>query len=156
MQEQSKPSITAIINLDTTIYQITIVPLKAPRTIAYIANGFIIDDAIVNNIKDITSLEITFLTKTANNINVAATTMNAKDLDTVIQSVQGNRGRIASFLDNIVSDIVTIKQSNASLEFLAILKQPWNEVINKYLISIFYVVFVIVISAVRFLLKKMS
>lgn len=159
MRAQSQSNITAIINLDGTIYQITIVPLKAPRTIAYIVNGFIINDTIVDNIKGITSLEITFLTlegKSTDNIHIAATTMDDKDLEPVIETVQGKRGRLQGFLDNIVSDVVVIEQSNPSLEFLAMIKRPWTEIVNKYLISVFYVIFVIIISVMRFVLRKVA
>lgn len=153
----AKSNTTAVISLNDTVYQITIVPLRAPRKIAYIINGFIIDKPIVDSIKDITSLEITLVAKeNSGKTTLAASTMSDKSAKEMLQNLGKKKNPISRYLDTVTNKTIVIKQNNASLEFVAFIEKPWKELINKYLISVFYLVFIIGVSVMRFMLRRMA
>ena len=56
--------------IDNTLYQVIILPIKAPRTIAYSIIGFKINDAVISELKNLTSLDITFFSH-LNNIIIS-------------------------------------------------------------------------------------
>ncbi|PWK46833.1 bifunctional diguanylate cyclase/phosphodiesterase [Pleionea mediterranea] len=56
--------------IDNTLYQVITLPIKAPRTIAYSIIGFEINDAVISELKKLTSLEITFFGQ-SNNIIIS-------------------------------------------------------------------------------------
>ncbi len=67
---------SAIRLINGTVYQIVVVPVLAPLPIAWVAMTFVIDDAVANDLKNITSLDVTFIGK-GNNASAAilATTL---------------------------------------------------------------------------------
>lgn len=157
IEKNAKQKSIAIVNTsDNTTYQVVIVPLRAPLTIGYVITGFLVDQRIVESIQDVTALEITLLTRPKETdepkqCNVAASTSDKTQTpNDLLEKIKNQDKGPASFL----SDIVVIKQDNPSIEFLAYIEKPWNELIHKYLISIFYLVFIFVISALRFVLKR--
>ncbi|MGK2232117.1 MAG: HAMP domain-containing protein [Colwellia sp.] len=52
---------TQLILLDGKLYQLIILPVQAPRTIAYAIIGFQIDQAFVNELKRLMAIEVSFL-----------------------------------------------------------------------------------------------
>lgn len=52
---------TQLMLLDDKLYQLIVLPVKAPRTIAYSIIGFQIDQAFVNELKRLMAIEVSFL-----------------------------------------------------------------------------------------------
>jgi diguanylate cyclase (GGDEF)-like protein len=46
---------------DGRLYQLVVVPVQAPVTIAWVAMGFLVDDSVVNDLRRLTGLEVSFL-----------------------------------------------------------------------------------------------
>jgi diguanylate cyclase (GGDEF)-like protein len=46
---------------DGRLYQLVVVPVQAPVTVAWVAMGFLIDDAVANELRALTGLEVSFL-----------------------------------------------------------------------------------------------
>jgi diguanylate cyclase (GGDEF)-like protein len=54
---------TAFVLVDGRPYELVVVPVRAPLPIAWLATGFLIDDAFARNLQSLTSLEVSFLTR---------------------------------------------------------------------------------------------
>lgn len=65
-QAETSGTASSIMLLRNHAYQIIVVPVLAPTPISWIALGFRIDDQLAREIKSITSLEVSFLSKQAN------------------------------------------------------------------------------------------
>ncbi|WP_438863184.1 putative bifunctional diguanylate cyclase/phosphodiesterase [Neptunicella sp.] len=57
----NSPLHARFIIFDDTLYQVILLPVKAPRAIAYTLIGFRISDQVANDLKKLTGLEVTFI-----------------------------------------------------------------------------------------------
>lgn len=55
------PEQSAFVVLNQQLYQVILLPVKAPRTVAYNLVGFKIDDALANELKKLTGMDISFI-----------------------------------------------------------------------------------------------
>ena len=64
--------------VDGQLYQLVAVPVLAPLPIAWVVMGFTVDDALTHRLSDLTSLDVSFLTKTSSgNWTLLATSLNS-------------------------------------------------------------------------------
>lgn len=70
---------TAIVILNGRLYQMVVVPVLAPTPIGWLVSGFVIDDKFAINLKSLTGLEVSLLTRQQANSqwHVRATTLPA-------------------------------------------------------------------------------
>lgn len=72
--EERRSSAIRLVN--GTVYQMVVVPVLAPLPISWVVMSFVIDDAVANDLKRITALDVTFIGKSADGAaNVLATTL---------------------------------------------------------------------------------
>ncbi|MBC3873315.1 bifunctional diguanylate cyclase/phosphodiesterase [Undibacterium flavidum] len=88
---------TSIVMLDGKLYQLIVVPVMAPLPVAWLALGFVIDDKFAKNLKDLTGLEVSFLTPISGQerLNVLATTLSANratDLSSDLRKISETSG----------------------------------------------------------------
>ena len=57
-EAQQRGEATAIVTFDERPYQLALVPVLAPRPIAWVCMGFAIDDAVLNDVRRLTSLDV--------------------------------------------------------------------------------------------------
>jgi len=70
---------SAIRLVNGTIYQIVVVPVLAPLPIAWVAMSFVIDNAVANDLKRITGLDVTFIGRAGNaGEEILATTVGSQ------------------------------------------------------------------------------
>ena len=55
----------SIVGLGDRLYQIVAMPVAAPLPVGWVVTGFAIDDAVANELRRVTSLDVTFLTRRA-------------------------------------------------------------------------------------------
>ncbi|NOS96890.1 MAG: EAL domain-containing protein [Methylotenera sp.] len=60
---ENEGAATAIVLLDGHLYQMVVVPVLAPTPIGWLVSGFVIDDKFANNLKSLTGLEVSLLTR---------------------------------------------------------------------------------------------
>ncbi|WP_414448618.1 putative bifunctional diguanylate cyclase/phosphodiesterase [Burkholderia sp. 22PA0099] len=71
---------SSIVAVDGKLYQVVAVPVKAPITIAWVAMGFVIDDAIAKETATLTSLDVSFLDRRPDGLwNLLATSLHDKE-----------------------------------------------------------------------------
>lgn len=140
----NQEAMSAIIYWKNTAYQITVVPLKAPRVIAYIVIGHAVNDSQALKVKTISSSDMTFL--------VAPTTKpypdSLKDAKIVGSTVEGfgknDLKQLSEFTlkgDHIsfdrengtmIGEVVSIPQSNKKLAFYAVTQINLDDVLKNY------------------------
>ena len=54
---------SGIVTIDGRLYQLVVVPVNAPTTIAWVGVGFTIDDKTANDLKKLTALDVSFLSQ---------------------------------------------------------------------------------------------
>ena len=54
---------SAVVLLDGKLYQLVLVPVLAPLPIAWVAMGFAVDDTLARDMRDLTSLQVSFLAR---------------------------------------------------------------------------------------------
>jgi diguanylate cyclase (GGDEF)-like protein len=98
---------TAIVLLDGHLYQMVVVPVLAPTPIGWLVSGFIIDDKFANNLKSLTGLDVSLLTRQQTNKQweLRATTLRAdlsKSLPSAIAGIATNQAKntVQIHLDN--------------------------------------------------------
>ncbi|WP_317202716.1 putative bifunctional diguanylate cyclase/phosphodiesterase [Janthinobacterium sp.] len=74
-------------------YQIVVVPVKAPIIIGYVVMAFPIDRQLVNDMRDISSLQVSILTRDAGGVWLsAASTLPPPDVNPVVAQLQAMSG----------------------------------------------------------------
>lgn len=63
-EETGKPS-AALETIDGRLYRLVVVPLLAPEPVAWIAVGFLIDDALAADLRDLTLTDVSFMQRSA-------------------------------------------------------------------------------------------
>ena len=94
---------SGIVTIDDNLYQLVVVPVNAPTTIAWVGVGFAIDDKTANELKKLTSLDVSFLSrKSTHSWRVHASTLPADVRERLLAEVGavGNRATAEIHLDN--------------------------------------------------------
>ncbi len=66
MHQADQGSVSEIVHVGNQAFQMVMVPVKAPQLIAWIAMGFVLDQALASQIKDLTDLDISFVLQADN------------------------------------------------------------------------------------------
>ena len=85
-------SISTMINLGSRAYQLVLVPVRAPNVVAWVGMAFLLDQALAEQIKNVTGLDISFVSESDDTYRLAGwstlplTDKQAlfRDLDSVI------------------------------------------------------------------------
>lgn len=79
----------AIAIVDQKPYQIVVMPVKAPITIAWVVMGFAMDRHLASDMKELSALDSVLLTHSANQIwHAVASTLPASNTESVLQTLQ--------------------------------------------------------------------
>ena len=122
---------TSIVMLDGKLYQLIVVPVMAPLPVAWLALGFVIDDKFAKNLKELTGLEVSFLTPNSGqeSLNVLATTLSANrvaDLSSDLKKVSETSGASTKVLtlakENYLARIDHLKIDDGT-EAITVLQQ---------------------------------
>ncbi|MFL3653315.1 MAG: EAL domain-containing protein [Pseudoalteromonas sp.] len=57
----SAPEESSFVVLNNALYQVILLPVRAPRTVAYSLVGFKIDDGVANELKSLTGMDVSFI-----------------------------------------------------------------------------------------------
>lgn len=74
----NKLTIAGILPLNGKPYQLVLAQVKAPNLIAWVGMGFLLDAPLAGNIKQITGLDISFVSQQAQQINLATSTLDQR------------------------------------------------------------------------------
>lgn len=79
---------SAMMTIDDHLYQVVVVPVSSSEPTAYVAMGFLIDDAFLGDLRALTSLHVSFLGKDAEGRwKVFATTQQRTEVEGVLSAI---------------------------------------------------------------------
>ncbi len=79
-EQISAETAPTILSLDGNLYQLAVVPLRAPLPVAWIIAGFRIDDALARDLKAVPTLDVTFLRQGTDGMPIVEASSLAGDL----------------------------------------------------------------------------
>ncbi|MCC5825566.1 EAL domain-containing protein [Alkalimonas sp.] len=84
-QQPSSSMHSTILPLAEQAYQLVLVPVRAPNVIAWVGMGFVLDDALAEQLKAITGLDISFIQHRAGqDIRLLTSTLNTQSLSDLL------------------------------------------------------------------------
>ena len=129
---------TAIVFFNGHLYQMVVVPVLAPATIAWLASGFIIDDKYAHNLQSLMGLEVSFLTRqqATGQWQLLATSLPAAQsaiLPNALSGVAANPGKSAVQLqlddENYLARIPVLSSHNG-IVIVAVLQRSLLEALQ--------------------------
>jgi diguanylate cyclase (GGDEF)-like protein len=127
---------TAIVLLDGHLYQMVVVPVLAPTPIGWLVSGFVIDDKFASNLKSLTGLEVSLLTRLKSDSQwaVRASTLSidlSKSLPKAISGItedQGDRTVKLQLADNdYLARVPTLATRPDGVEIVAVLQRSLQQ-----------------------------
>jgi diguanylate cyclase (GGDEF)-like protein len=127
---------TAIVLLDGHLYQMVVVPVLAPTPIGWLVSGFIIDDKFANNLKSLTGLEVSLLSRQqANQLwELRATTLAgnvSKSLPSAIPKLAVNQAEKAIQIqladNNYLSRVSVLATQPDGMQIVAVLQRSLQQ-----------------------------
>ena len=106
---------TALVSFGGQLYQLVVVPLLAPQPVAWIAAGIRIDDAMAQEMRNMTGLDVTFLSRPedgewqarASTLPAGSRTELARDVGANKYSTTGSDGN-AEFGDEMITRVINL------------------------------------------------
>lgn len=91
--------------VDDAPFQIVVVPVKAPVVVGWVAMAFPIDQRLANDMRELSSLEVSFLTHpTQSNWQVSATTLASQSTVSLLRAMNARRSSNDATLDIAEND----------------------------------------------------
>lgn len=88
-RRSARTSISSLIAFDNKAYQLVLVPVKAPNTIAWVGMAFLMDQSLAEKIKKVTGLDVSFVGELKNGDNGSRySTLSKQDQTLFFDSVQ--------------------------------------------------------------------
>lgn len=101
---------SAFIMLDDHAYQVVVVPVLAPDPIAWVAMGFVVDDRLARQLRDLTNLQVSFIHQRIDNQWAILASTQAPTLHSALlsQAQQLNPTKIALAEPIVLGDYATL------------------------------------------------
>jgi diguanylate cyclase (GGDEF)-like protein len=108
---------------DGQVYQLVILPIRAPLPIAWIVMGFAFNEASVKELSSVTGLDVTLATRTPEGWRAVATTLHPGALPMALAGLRGSAGQVRS---DLLTRSLTLA-SDASAPVTAVLSRSLAE-----------------------------
>ncbi len=149
---------SGIVTMDGKLYQLVVVPVNAPTTIAWVGVGFTIDDKTADDLKKLTALDVSFLSQRIGDPwRMHASTLPEKIRGGLLPAIAGAAKGSLDFQlggEEYGARIAQIEQLGDT-QFVAVLQrsltegiQPFNRVSNAFLILALIAIVVSIIGSI--------
>lgn len=112
---ENKRSAAALKLIDGVPYFLVVTPLLAPEPIAWLCPGFVIDDALARELKDITDTQVTFITGSDGKHEIQATTLAQSHRPSLLK-IAGERTHSKSRIVEMQGERLVTLQFNVGKE----------------------------------------
>ncbi|HVK55700.1 MAG TPA: EAL domain-containing protein [Burkholderiales bacterium] len=134
----SSGNASSFVILDGHLYQIVVVPVLAPVPIAWVAMGFVISDQDANDLRQLTNLNVSFLSRQgASPWALQATSLPSElqqGFDAFLSEERLRQGGISTMPageDNFVT-LVSVQPANDNERVVAVLQRSLNEALEPF------------------------
>ncbi|MCZ2721319.1 hypothetical protein O1D97_06575 [Marinomonas sp. 15G1-11] len=86
-RRSGRRSVANIVEIEKQTYQMVFVPVRAPNVIAWVGMGFLLNEALANQVKNVTSLDISFLNKDTLHSNLGVSTLPDQVKETLFSAL---------------------------------------------------------------------
>ncbi len=149
---------SGIVTMDGKAYQLVVVPVNAPTTIAWVGVGFTIDDKTAEDLKKLTALDVSFLSQRIGDPwRMHASTLSESVRGGLLPAIAGaGKGSLDFFLagEEYGARLAQIEQLGDT-QFVAVLQrsltvgmQPFQRVSNAFLILALIAIVLSVIGSI--------
>lgn len=110
-------------------YQLVVVPVLAPTPIARVVLGFVVDNSLAHDLKQITSLDVSFVKREKSELSMLATTLDKSPAKTLLAEMtkKGDVARIGSGESEQQLKIISLEQptihQESSTHVIAVLQR---------------------------------
>jgi diguanylate cyclase (GGDEF)-like protein len=127
----------AIEMLDDRVLQLVAVPVQAPLTIGCVVIGFPIDQMLAADLRNITGLQVSFVTEREGHWSILASTLGNDDSLALTQRLPGYRQALATRVLAMPQQhqlrVVPLGQSASGTEhFVAVLQRPIDDAMGSF------------------------
>jgi len=125
---------SAIALIDGRLHQLVVVPVNAPLPIAWVAIGFVIDDALARDLENLTALDVSFLAQDAGHRwHVLASTLSAENRTSLAQGPLQSiaTGDVAQDRGEFQSRTVTLP-TDGGPPVVAVLQRSLSEALARF------------------------
>jgi diguanylate cyclase (GGDEF)-like protein len=136
---EAKGTASTMVRLDGRIYQVVVMPVRAPVPIAWVAMGFLIDDRNADDLKKLTNLEVSFLeSATADGWRLQGSTLRGiqrADLLTSMSTVAKRQGDDPFIIALDGADYMTLLSTETTAgdgRIVAVLQKPLDTALAPF------------------------
>lgn len=113
-------------------YQVIVVPILAPEPIAWLCLGFLVDNPVLAQLKQLTQVEISLLSEHGQTLQVHATTLPAPTPQQLpLYPVQSDGFFWHTGQERYLSRLVTLEQQ-ADGKLVALIERPWSKALENF------------------------
>ncbi len=149
IKERGYESATGVFRVNNILYQASLIPVKAPEIIAYVAIGFALDKSVALDFKERMFSDITFLTfeRTEGSmvdrggVDIVASTTDQFSLDDFLEDINTGDVTANQKYRDFISQIAIVRQDNEDLNFVVVLQKSWRGVFEAYTLYRTYFLF---------------
>lgn len=94
-------SATAVVQLDTDLYQVIMLPVKVPVPVALTVIGFRINEALAQELRQVTHLDVTFAAESTSSAPVRISTMPRDEMENALATSDAELNRRLPFLSQL-------------------------------------------------------
>ena len=127
---------SGIVTMDGRLYQLVVVPVNAPTTIAWVGVGFTIDDNTAGDLKKLAALDVSFLSRTAlEPWRIHASTLAENVRNGLLPAItsDADKGTLAILLDDEYYEAKLTKiEKQGDTQIVAVLQRSLTEGIKPF------------------------
>lgn len=128
---QSQGNATGLVLINQKPYQLIIVPILAPEPIAWLCLGFVVDDEVLAQLKQLTQIEISLLSQQNQTLQLHASTL--PEFSKTLQFPETNKDGF--FWRNgeelFLSRLVMLEQ-NSNEKLVALIERSWQKSLKNF------------------------
>ena len=134
-QAKSAGQAAAIETLDQRVLQLVAVPVQAPLSIGWIVIGFPVDQPLATQLRNLTGLQVSFVTEQDGRWNILASTLSTDQSQTLT-------ARLPSYRQALLTRVISMPQQHqlrvvplgesGSQHFVAVLQRPIDDAMGSF------------------------
>ena len=136
-EAEASQNASAMVLIRGQLYQLVVLPVLAPAPIAWVAIGFIVDDALTQDLRRLTRLDVSFFSHQASdNWRLQASTLSDKDRTALLSNVaaerfvERDRDGNAAYSDEAVTRVMVPSRGGGRV--VVVLQEPLSSALEPF------------------------
>lgn len=128
---QSQGNATGLVLINQKPYQLIIVPILAPEPIAWLCLGFVVDDKVLAQLKQLTQIEISLLSQQNQTLQLHASTL--PEFSKTLQFPETNKdGFFWRNGEELFLSRLVILEQNSNEKLVALIERSWQKSLKNF------------------------